>query len=91
MSEMVGVRELRQNLSRHLDQVKAGKRLIVTERNRPVAQLVPLGGDLTGIDRLAAEGRVVPASRPLDVKPVKLRGAATPGSDALDYVRGERD
>lgn len=38
----VGVRELRQNLSRYLDRVKAGEALLVTEHGREVARLVPL-------------------------------------------------
>jgi prevent-host-death family protein len=32
MAESVGVRELRQNLSRYLDRVKAGEPFVVTER-----------------------------------------------------------
>jgi prevent-host-death family protein len=43
MSEAVGVRELRQNLSKYLDRVKAGESLTVTERGREVARLVPSG------------------------------------------------
>jgi len=39
----VGVRELRQNLSRYLDRVKAGEDLLVTEHGREVARLVPAG------------------------------------------------
>jgi prevent-host-death family protein len=39
----VGVRELRQNLSRYLVQVKAGESFLVTERGREVARLTPSG------------------------------------------------
>jgi prevent-host-death family protein len=41
MSESVGVRELRQNLSKYLERVKAGEDLVVTERGAAVARLVP--------------------------------------------------
>lgn len=41
MRSTVGVRELRQNLSKYLDRVKAGEALVVTERGREVARLVP--------------------------------------------------
>jgi prevent-host-death family protein len=44
MAERVGVRELRQNLSRYLERVKAGESLTVTEHGREVARLVPSGG-----------------------------------------------
>ena len=37
----VGIRELRQNLSKHLERVKRGETLSVTERGREVAKLVP--------------------------------------------------
>src|ERR1700684_1543613 len=42
----VGVRELRQNLSRYLERVKAGETLTVTERGQEVARLVPSGPDI---------------------------------------------
>lgn len=91
MYETVGVRELRQHLSKHLDRVRKGHRLIVTERNKPVAELVPLGREHPGLSRLIAEGRVVPPVRtePLDFSPVSVRGDR-PASHALEAVRGER-
>ena len=39
--DSVGVRELRDRLSEYLRRVKAGERLVVTERGRPVALLSP--------------------------------------------------
>lgn len=41
MAARVAVRELRQNLSRYLARVKEGEELIVTERGREVARLLP--------------------------------------------------
>lgn len=41
MSESVGVAGLRQNLSVYLRRVAHGERLVVTDRNRPVAELRP--------------------------------------------------
>jgi prevent-host-death family protein len=43
MSDTVDVRELRHDLSRYLDRVKAGEHLVVTEHGREVARLVPAG------------------------------------------------
>jgi prevent-host-death family protein len=40
-TKTVGVRELRQNLSRYLERVKDGETLTVTERGHEVARLVP--------------------------------------------------
>jgi len=41
MAAKVGVRELRQNLSKYLERVKAGEELVVTERGEDVARLIP--------------------------------------------------
>lgn len=41
MAARVGVRELRQNLSKYLARVKAGEELVVTERGEEVARLIP--------------------------------------------------
>lgn len=60
-AQQVGVRELRQNLSRYLERVAAGERFEVTERNLPVAILAPLPGRSSALERLIADGRVVPA------------------------------
>jgi prevent-host-death family protein len=37
----VGISELKAKLSGYLDQVKAGQEVVVTDRGRPVARLVP--------------------------------------------------
>jgi prevent-host-death family protein len=42
----VGVRELRQNLSKYLTRVKRGETLTVTERGHEVARLVPSRPDI---------------------------------------------
>jgi prevent-host-death family protein len=90
MSETVGVAELRQNLSKYLRRVERGERLVVTDRNRPVAELGPVsrGGTL---DRLIAEGKVAPPSRPArDFRPIKLAGEGMTLSQALEEIRGDR-
>lgn len=90
MSDTVGIAELRQNLSVYLRRVSAGERLIVTDRNRPVAQLGPPPSTEVDIDRLIAEGRV---SRPLRSglpKPLKMAGDPHALSKALSEIRDER-
>jgi prevent-host-death family protein len=90
MSDSVGVAELRQNLSKYLRRVARGERLVVTDRNRPVAELGPVnrGGTL---DRLIAEGKVAPPTRPARyLQPIKLPGDGMTLSEALEEIRGER-
>jgi prevent-host-death family protein len=38
----VGIRELKAQLSRHLKRVRAGARLVVTERGRAIASIQPI-------------------------------------------------
>lgn len=89
MSETVGVAALRQNLSVYLRRVAAGERLVVTDRNRPVAELGPPSMTGSAIDLLIAEGRV---SRPTRIgMPPPLRLIAEPHAltNALDESRGD--
>jgi prevent-host-death family protein len=68
----VGVRELRDNLSRHLKTVKAGGELTVTDHGKPVARLVPWDG-MSKFEKLVAEGRITPARRPKEPLPPPLK------------------
>ena len=43
--ETVGIRELKENLSRYLKRVKSGERIIITDRKKEVAVLIPRGKD----------------------------------------------
>ena len=61
-SASIGVRELRDHLSSYLEDVKAGGELVVTERGRPIARLVPASAG-TRLERLISEGVVTPPSR----------------------------
>ena len=89
MDRTVGIAELRQNLSRYLRRVENGERLIVTDRNRPVAELGPPPSIGAGLDRLIAEGRVVrPIRRGLPAA-LSMDGDTHALSRALDEIRGE--
>jgi prevent-host-death family protein len=59
----IGVRELRDGLSRHLAYVRAGHTLTVTDHGEPVARIVPIGVP-SALEQLIADGRVTPAKRP---------------------------
>ena len=86
----VGVAELRQNLSRYLRLVAQGERLVVTERNRPVAELGPPPTTGEALDRLIAEGRVSRPTRRNLPAPLRLDGDPTALSNALNEIRGDR-
>ncbi|MGH8980010.1 MAG: type II toxin-antitoxin system Phd/YefM family antitoxin [Acidimicrobiales bacterium] len=57
----IGVRELRRDASRWLARVRAGESVVVTDRGRPIAKMVPLQ-EVGGYDALVTEGRIAPGS-----------------------------
>jgi prevent-host-death family protein len=89
--ERVGIRELKAHLSRHLKRVRAGARLMVTERGRSIATISPVETpvDIAWAHRLVAEGRAhwnggKPVGSP---RPVRATGERTV-SDAVLEDRG---
>jgi prevent-host-death family protein len=70
-AKTVGVRELRQNLSRYLERVKDGETLTVTERGQEVARLVPSG----------------PKIHPYYLKLAEKYGATIPKGDLVETSR----
>ena len=57
----VGVRALKQNASAVVAEAAAGGEVTITDRGRPVAQLVPIAA--SRLDQLVASGRARPAKR----------------------------
>ena len=74
----VGVRELRNNLSRYLERVRRGEEVVVTDRGHAIAHVLPLGTERV-LDRLIAEGVVTPAQRSKSRagKPIKSQGTVS--------------
>ena len=56
---IVGIRELKSRLSEYLRRVKAGEVVIITERGKPVGQIMPIQVDLTSRLKKLAEAGVV--------------------------------
>jgi prevent-host-death family protein len=87
----VGVRELRQNLSRHLARVKSGESLVVTERGRQVALLVPSGENADQHARLAARfGATVPVAR-LEHVAARLTPPGAPAGTTDAFIAETRE
>lgn len=81
----VGVRELRDSLSRHLASVRKGHTITVTDHGRPVARLVPVGVP-TKLEQLIAEGKVTPAARRKGPRPEPIKASGSV-SDLIDLQR----
>jgi antitoxin (DNA-binding transcriptional repressor) of toxin-antitoxin stability system len=81
---MVGIRELKNQLTRYLRRVKQGEEIVVTERGRPVAVIHrircddPVASLEARLAGLALEGLVtLPTSKPLKkVRSIKVKGPA---------------
>jgi len=90
--ELVGIREMRQNLSRYARRARHGESFLITDRGEEVAQLVPAPGRATAVDRLVAErgarrgqGSVLDV---LEELPAPIPGP--PSGEVLDELRSER-
>lgn len=83
----VGIRELKNNLSRYLARVAEGDELVVTDRGYAVARITPIGTERT-IDRLVAEGIVTPARSTKGRAPrTRVRGRGPVSSLVKDQRR----
>lgn len=84
MGVEVGVRELRDHLSKWLERVKKGEEVIVTERGKPVARLMSAAIP-AAYQRLIDEGIIHPAKRPKSkaLPPLKTKS----GLGASDLIR----
>ncbi|MDQ3255606.1 MAG: type II toxin-antitoxin system prevent-host-death family antitoxin [Acidobacteriota bacterium] len=90
----VNIADLKNNLSAHLERVRAGEELLVKDRNRPIAKIVPLasGEDLDAEEmELAAMGL---ARLPTSNLPASFWRSPAPRvslKDAIAAVVSERD
>jgi antitoxin (DNA-binding transcriptional repressor) of toxin-antitoxin stability system len=90
--ERVGIREMRQHLSRYAQRARRGESFLITDRGVEVAQLGPAPTRASVIDRLVAErgarrgnGSLLDAIEEL---PAAIAG---PSSDeVLDEIRADR-
>jgi len=92
MREM-GVRELKATLSEVLRAVDSGNRVRITLRGRPVADIVPAQptpAPQSWLERMVAEGRITPATRPKPAHPPEP-GKLLPGMTASEFVIAERE
>ena len=87
-----GVAQLKAGLSRYLKRVKAGQEVLVTDRGRPVAKLVPVTIDArreSRRQRLVREGLLFPGSGKVRASLLRLPSQG-PGRPVLDALLEER-
>jgi prevent-host-death family protein len=81
----IGVRDLRDGLSRYLASVREGHTITVTDHGRPVARIIPVGRP-TMLEQLIAEGKVTPATQRKTKRPEPVSTGAMV-SDLVDHQR----
>ncbi len=91
----VNIGELKNNLSRYLNEVRGGAEVVVKDRNKPIARIVPLGApkdDQADLMELVAAGsaRLPQSGDPL---PRSFWTAPMPKAsvDLIDLLREDRD
>ncbi len=89
------VSELKASLSSYLARVKRGEEVVVTERGKPIAKLIPIGNDDLGDgSRLAALERLGVIRRGTAKLPTEFwKRARPPDPDghALSFLLADRD
>jgi prevent-host-death family protein len=68
----VGIRELRDGLSRFVAAARDGEEIVVTDHGKAVARLVSYDAP-SALERLIAEGLVTPPSRPKGPRPEPVK------------------
>jgi antitoxin (DNA-binding transcriptional repressor) of toxin-antitoxin stability system len=87
---LVGVRELRQNLSVYLARLSAGTVFRVTDRGKAVALLIPLPAETSTVERLVAAGRATPPKQNLLALGAPTTKTTASVSKALREMREDR-
>jgi prevent-host-death family protein len=87
----VGTAELKARLSEYLRLVRRGEVIVVLDRNQPIARLVPIDEDVSGLVILPAVGRLhdIPLPGPIEGADDRdiLEDLWAERADRLDRVR----
>jgi prevent-host-death family protein len=96
-TQSVNLTELKENLSHYLKEVRAGREVLIGNRNRPFAKLVPLtplneDDELEAhLVKLATEGKARLPLAPLPPEFWEEPGADVPLEALVAAVRADRD
>jgi len=83
----VGIKELKTKLSEYVEKARAGEMVVVTDRGKPVAELVPLSPTKLRLLELVDAGEITwGGGKPKGLRGVVVRGE--PMSDTVIRARG---
>ncbi len=92
MEKAVGIRKLRDEFTRHLGRVRRGARIIITDRDQPVALLLPYdlrrqSSQSKRLEVLLSGGHVMPAEKQFLSEPPLAKGRGPLLSDMVSEGR----
>jgi prevent-host-death family protein len=90
----VNIAELKNQLSRYLNEVRAGADNVVRDRNLPIARIVPIRADTTGdaeLSALAAQGKIRLGEEAIDASFWKLPAPRVSAAALRRTLDRERD
>jgi prevent-host-death family protein len=85
----VGIKDLRDGLSRYLDRVKDGGTITVTEHGRPIARIRPVGR-LSTYEQMRLDGRITPGKVPKGTTPLPEPAGDPDGGSLMGFVDEQR-
>ncbi len=83
------IADLRNKLTRYLKEVQAGEEIVIRDRLRPIAKIVPFSAHEDDSDLVAA-GLIRPGTRRLPTSFWKRSGTTVPLDAIVDAVRADR-
>jgi prevent-host-death family protein len=92
MEKTVGIRRLRDRLTLYLGSVRRGGRVVITDRGRPIALLLPYPEDEDSASRdrlraVLAGGHILPAEKRFLAHPPLIKGQGSLPSDLISEGR----
>lgn len=90
----VGVRDLKNQLSKYLQYVKHGEKVVITEHNRVIAEISSPSKEVSNTDveieleKLTAAGKLIKAKR---TNSIQLKTETTSGIDWISVYKENRE
>jgi prevent-host-death family protein len=71
----VGIRELKAKLSGYVDKVRHGEEIVVTDRGKEIARVIPISRERNAVKRLVESGRAAwSGGKPEGIKGIRVKG-----------------
>ncbi len=73
----VGIKELKEKLSSYVNKARHGEEIVVTDRGKEIALVIPISSERSAVTRLVGSGRAVwNGGKPVGVKGIKAKGGS---------------